>query len=104
MAVYVQHQQGLVAGRVCRKVGGVVLDEVPDDGGQGELADPLPPSPLDIGDDLILEVDWFGEGLAGFFVRHLPPPVHVGDPFPDPPGGGSHLLLVRIGKATVGVG
>ena len=104
MAIDIHHQHRLVAEGVRREVGGVVLDEVPDDGGQRELADSRPPVPAEIGDDLVLEVDRLGDGLAGFLVRHLPPPVHERDPLPDPLGGGTDLLPFGLGEAAVGFG
>lgn len=42
--------------------------------------------------------------LAGFLVRHLPPPVQDGDPLEDPLGGGPDLLAVAPGEAAVGFG
>ena len=104
MAVDVEHQQSSRRRRVRREVGGVVLDEVADDGRQRELADPRSPVALDVGNDLILEVHRLGDGLAGVLVRHLPAPVHVRDPLPDPLGGGTDLLLLGLGEASVGFG
>ena len=53
---------------------------------------------------MVLEVDRLGDGLARLGVRHLPPPVNERDPLPDPLGGGTDLLLLGLGEASVGVG
>ena len=49
-----------------RRTLGVVPDEVPDHGGQGELAEPRPPVPGDVGATWSLRFTGLGRGLPAF--------------------------------------
>ena len=101
VAVDVHAQQRLVL-VAAGEVGGVVIDEVPDNGGLRELADPPSPGPGEVGADLVLEVDGLRYWLAGFLIGQLPAPVDKGDPLVDPLGSGSYLLLFVLGQFPVG--